>query len=230
MNSFYVPALTATAQQITLSEEESKHACRVLRLKNGDRVALLDGRGGTFVARIIDDHPKRCLLEVESREHEERPIKEIHVAVAPTKNMDRMEWFVEKATELGVTTITFLLCHNSERKTVKTDRLEKIIIAAMKQSKRSYLPELRDLTTIQAFIQEFPKGAVAHCYDAEKKQLSEVFESTQFPILIGPEGDFSTEELRLLQAAGYHGISLGENRLRTETAALYACMQALLIP
>lgn len=229
MNSFYVPSLTVDAKQVILSEEESKHACRVLRLKNGDKVALLDGKGGTYLAEIADDHPKRCQLQIQSVEITEKQTKSIHIAVAPTKNMDRMEWFLEKATELGVTEVTFLVCQNSERKALKLDRLEKIIVSAMKQSKRTYLPILHDLISIKDFLVIYPKGAVAHCFSEEKKSLQSIFEIANFPILIGPEGDFSLEEIRLLQESGYQAITLGENRLRTETAALFACMQAVMV-
>jgi 16S rRNA (uracil1498-N3)-methyltransferase len=229
MNLFYIPEIKPNTKQITLTEEESKHACRVLRMKSGDQMELLDGRGGTYLAVIVSDHPKHCTVEVQKYTFEEKACTEIHIAIAPTKNNDRMEWFVEKTTELGITEITFLICANSERKVLKLDRFEKILIAAMKQSKRKYLPQLNDLISVKQFITENPKGAIAHCEDDQKNALKAVFKPTSYPILIGPEGDFNREEITLAQKAGYDFISLGKNRLRTETAGLYACMQGVLL-
>lgn len=229
MNLFYIPEIKPNTKQITLSEEESKHACRVLRMKVGDKMELLDGRGGTYLAEIVSDHPKHCTVEIQKYTFEEKPKSEIHIAIAPTKNNDRMEWFVEKTTELGITEITFLLCANSERKVLKLDRFEKILIAAMKQSKRKYLPQLNDLVSFKEFIEQNPKGGIAHCEDDQKNELSSVFKSENYPILIGPEGDFNLEEIVLAKQSGYDFLSLGKNRLRTETAGLYACIQGVLL-
>lgn len=228
MNLFYVPEISAESREITLSEDESKHACRVLRLRTGDKVILLDGRGGTYTAEIIEDHPKHCTLHILDYQFEEMPVKEIHVAIAPTKNNERIEWFLEKATELGITEVTLLLCGNSERKQIKEDRFEKILVSAMKQSQRKYLPKLHSLTPFKTFISEHPKGALAHCYDGEKSLLQDVFQASGYPLLIGPEGDFTPEEVALAQQSGYDSISLGKNRLRTETAGLYVCMIAVM--
>lgn len=224
MNLFYIPEIIPSTQQITLPEEESKHACRVLRMKIGDQMMVLDGRGGTYVAEITEDHPKHCTIKILQYEFEEKPSKEIHIAIAPTKNSDRIEWFAEKATEVGITEISLILCSNSERKQMKEDRLEKILIAAMKQSQRKYLPVLNPLVPFKEFIAKNPKGAIAHCEDEEKNTLKEVFQSAHFPILIGPEGDFSKEEIKLAKQSGYAFVSLGNTRLRTETAGLYACI------
>ncbi len=227
MNLFYIPEITPESKEITLSEEESKHACRVLRLKNGDQLLLLDGRGGTFLTEITEDHPKHCTVKVLKYDFEENDLKEIHIAIAPTKNNERIEWFLEKTTELGITEITLLLCGNSERKQIKEDRFEKILVSAMKQSQRKYLPKLNTLVPFREFIQKHPKGALAHCYEGEKKNVQAVFKSTDYPILIGPEGDFTPEEVELAQKSGYDFVTLGKNRLRTETAGLYACMLCL---
>jgi 16S rRNA (uracil1498-N3)-methyltransferase len=228
MNSFYVPKLNALDKEITLSEDESKHACRVLRLKIGDRIELLDGLGGIYQATIIDDHPKRCKLEILSFELSEQPDYQIHLAITPTKNLDRIEWLVEKVTEIGVTELTFIIGEHSERKEIKLDRIEKILIAAMKQSKRSYLPILNPVLTVKEFLNNYQYGAMAHCVAGEKKQLSQVIQSKNYPILIGPEGDFSKNEIALASEKEFDFINLGMNRLRTETAGLYACVQAKL--
>ena len=145
MNLFYIPEITPALSEINLSEEESKHACRVLRLKKGDQLTVLDGKGSSYLAQIIDDHAKHCKIQIITHTQEPKSDKEIHIAIAPTKNMDRIEWFIEKATELGVTEITFLLCSNSERKQIKLERIEKILVAAMKQSKRTFIPKLNEL-------------------------------------------------------------------------------------
>lgn len=227
MNLFYIPEVKPESKSIVLSEEESKHACRVLRLKVGDQLLLLDGVGGSFVAEISDDHPKHCQVNILSYTFEEKADHEIHIAIAPTKNNDRIEWFLEKVTELGITEVTLLLCSNSERKQVKEERFEKILVSAMKQSQRLYLPKLNPLISFKEFIQKHPQGAMAHCYEGEKKSLNTVLKSSNYPILIGPEGDFSKEEVELASISGYDFITLGNNRLRTETAGLYACMLCL---
>lgn len=227
MNLFYIPEITPETTLIVLSEEESKHACRVLRLKVGDQVRLLDGVGGSYLAVIADDHPKHCRVSILDYTFEEKADQEIHIAIAPTKNNERIEWFLEKATELGITEVTLLLCSNSERKQVKEERFEKILVSAMKQSQRLYLPKLNSLVTFKEFIQKHPKGALAHCYEGEKKFLNSVLQPANYPILIGPEGDFSKKEVDLASTSGYDFISLGTNRLRTETAGLYACMLCL---
>lgn len=228
MNSFYVPLLKSTDKEITLSEEESKHACRVLRLKLDDIVELQDGLGGIYQAKIIEDHPKRCKIEILSFELIPAPNYEIHLAIAPTKSLDRIEWLVEKVTEIGVTELTFIIGEHSERKEIKLERIEKILVAAMKQSKRSYLPILNPVVTVKEFLSKFHSGAMAHCDGGEKKQLSKVIRPKNYPILIGPEGDFSKNEINLASEKGYDYISLGTNRLRTETAGLFACVQAKL--
>jgi 16S rRNA (uracil1498-N3)-methyltransferase len=229
MHLFYDPTIEAEAKFHTLSEEESKHACKVLRLVSGNQIILVNGNGIEFSTTIIEAHPKRCKVEINSKIIEEKQNKEIHIAIAPTKIIDRIEWFLEKATEIGITEITPLLCSNSERKQIKEERLEKIIISAMKQSKRLYLPKLNPITDFNSFIKSHPKGLIAHCYDAEKNTITEIFEAVDCPILIGPEGDFTLQEVEKALQSGYKTITLGKNRLRTETAGLYAVMQGKLI-
>lgn len=226
MRLFYDPHIDPDQLNHTLSEEESKHIIKVLRQQAGDQIGLLDGKGSLFTTEIIDAHPKKCLVKIISREQEPKPNYSIHIAVAPTKQNDRIEWFVEKATEIGITDITLIECKNSERAKIKIDRLEKKAISAMKQSNRKYLPKINELVDFEKFVSSNPNGLIAHCYDNEKSSLSDNFKRNDCPILIGPEGDFTTEEIDIAFRNGYKPITLGDNRLRTETAALYACMNA----
>jgi 16S rRNA (uracil1498-N3)-methyltransferase len=228
MHLFFDPSVSAGMQEFILSEEESKHACRVMRLKEGDEILLLNGKGDEFLAKIIDANPKKCRVTIVSTKHQKAPDYSIHIAIAPTKNNDRIEWFLEKATEIGITEITLLLCANNERKHTKEERFEKILVAAMKQSKRLYLPKLNSLTTFKDFISKHPKGLIAHCIDGEKSTVYRSFEPQNCPILIGPEGDFTQQEIDIALKSGYKTITLGENRLRTETAGLYVVMQAMM--
>jgi 16S rRNA (uracil1498-N3)-methyltransferase len=225
MHLFYDPTIDVLAKTHILNEEESKHACKVMRLVTGNEIAILNGKGIEFIAKIIEAHPKHCKVEIISKTEELEPNYDLHIAIAPTKIIDRIEWFLEKATEIGITEITPLICSNSERKIIKEERLEKILIAAMKQSKRLFLPKLNPLTEISSFIKQHPKGLIAHCYEGDKASISEVFETKNSPILIGPEGDFSMKEVEIALNSGYKTITLGKNRLRTETAGLYAVMQ-----
>lgn len=228
MRLFYDPHIDKQTKLHTLTEEESKHAIRVLRMQMGDALVLLNGKGDRFECEISEANPKKCQVKILRHIHEAKPTASIHIAVGPTKQVERMEWFVEKATEIGVTHITFIQCTNSERVKLKLDRLEKKAISAMKQSQRTYLPELSDLVNFETFVNEHPGGLIAHCYEGEKHSIAEVFTPQDCPILIGPEGDFSEKEVALAAGHAYKIITLGANRLRTETAALYACMQAKL--
>jgi 16S rRNA (uracil1498-N3)-methyltransferase len=224
MHCFYEPNLTG--ESVLLSEEESKHAVRVLRLSTGDKVELLDGKGTRAVAEVSDDHPKRCVLRIVSRNNETTGRNfHLHIAVAPTKNIDRIEWFVEKATEIGVDEITFLNCEHSERDTIKTERIEKVAISAMKQSQQSHLPKINELTSFHKFISDCESEIrlIAHCEDSERKDLRDYsFGNKSAVILIGPEGDFSQEEIQAAIEAKFVPVVMGSTRLRTETAALYA--------
>lgn len=237
MHLFYTADIQPDHSQYQLSEEESKHAVRVLRLDVGDRVQLIDGVGGFFEAEIQDAHPKRTLLSVISYTPEfQKPSYHLHIAVGPTKNIDRIEWFLEKATEIGIQEITPLISDHSERKDVKTERLNKVIVSAMKQSLKAYMPVLNEAIAFDRFLQRITdqdglQKAIAHCEeDAEKKYLNQEFKTGQrYLILIGPEGDFSPVEIEKAISAGFVPISLGEARLRTETAALYACTEIALL-
>lgn len=220
---FYCPNIRQNPQ---LSEQEAQHCVKVLRMKEGDKVTATDGNGFFYECTIIQAHPKHCLLSVDTeRAHPKSWNNNIHLAFAPTKNMDRNEWFVEKATEIGIDRITPLSCRFSERKEIKTKRLEKIAIAAMKQSQQAVLPVIDEMTSFMNFISQPFDGQkfIAHCYDSDKKQLAQDYKKGENAlILIGPEGDFSEDEVQKAIENGFEPISLGENRLRTETACLAA--------
>lgn len=238
MHLFYTPLLELGMPSFLLDELESKHAIRVLRLSKGDEVQLINGRGGLFVAEIQDDNPKRVILNIrnEVKDFGKRSYA-LHIAIAPTKNMDRLEWFVEKATEVGIDEITPIICDRSERKEVKIDRLEKIAISAMKQSLKAYLPIIHPPVKLSAFLKAFPsveqvseKRFIAHCDAGEKVFLNEAAQPKDSAlILIGPEGDFSPTEVELAAAKGCMPLSLGESRLRTETAGIIAAMEMFLL-
>lgn len=235
MQLFFTPDVNPTLENFILSEEESKHAIRVLRMNSGDHLHLIDGRGGLYEAQILDPHPKRTVLAIlDVKQNFQQPTYHLHIAVGPTKNIDRLEWFLEKATEVGIHEITPIICEHAERKDVKLDRLNKVIIAAMKQSLKAYLPRLNPAVSFKQFLQTLPRDhvekAIAHCADSDKKYINQVFEpANHYVILIGPEGDFSAEEIELALQAGFHPISLGNARLRTETAALAACLETSLL-
>jgi 16S rRNA (uracil1498-N3)-methyltransferase len=222
MHAFYIPTLLPEIKHLFLSEEESKHACRVMRLNTGDLVELLDGKGGRYEAKILSDHPKKCEVEVVKYKKELQQPFDIHIAIAPTKNADRIEWFLEKAVELGLTKLSLIQTDRGERKQMKIDRLEKIAVAAMKQSHRTYLPEIKELQSFKDFIKKYPKGGIAHCEEFQSQSITEMVPPSDFPILIGPEGDFTMSEIQMALNSGYNTIALGKTRLRTETAGLYA--------
>ena len=229
MRVFFDSTIEHSAKLHTISEEESKHIIRVLRMKEGQQIQLVNGKGSSFICSIIDAHPKRCQLSVDSTTREEQPSTSIHIAIGPTKQSDRMEWFIEKATEIGITEITLISCKNQERSKVKIDRLKKRAISALKQSHRLFLPVINELKDVKKFIEENPNGLIAHCYEEPKENFEQSFKSENCPILIGPEGDFTKEEIDFALQNGYKTITLGENRLRTETAGLYVCMRAKMI-
>lgn len=211
----------------TLPQEESAHCIRVLRKKEGDTIYIADGKGHFFDAEIIEAHQKHCVVNIINTIDEPKPwSNNLHIAFAPTKNMDRVEWFAEKATEIGIDRFSPLLCRYSERKEIKLPRIEKILISAMKQSQKSFVPELDEMTAFADFIRQPFDGQkfIAHCYPQEKKLLKEAYtHGGNVLILIGPEGDFSEKEVQLALDNGFEPISLGNSRLRTETAALVAC-------
>lgn len=222
MHLFYNPHIQGDIFE--LEEQESKHAIRVLRLVRGDAVILVDGRGGWYEAEILEDHPKRCSLQINSFKADHSPLPySLHLAVAPTKNLDRYEWFLEKATEIGITEITPLICSRSERKQVKAERLERILVSAMKQSLKAYKPVLHQAMSLDNFLKTDRQGSrgIAHCYPFERQSIHKLNTSGSYTFLVGPEGDFTEGELGLALEAGYLPFHLGDSRLRTETAALF---------
>jgi 16S rRNA (uracil1498-N3)-methyltransferase len=229
MQLFYTPDIDPAHPHYILSEEESKHCIKVLRLGAAAEVQLIDGRGGIYNASILDPHPKRTVLQVNSvtaafnkRNHY------LHIALAPTKNMERMEWFVEKATEIGIDEITPIICQRSERKELKTDRLDKIITSAIKQSIKAYHPVLnKPISYTELLTMPFEgQKLIAHCGAGDKISISSaIVPNGRYLVLIGPEGDFTPAEIDAALEQRYKTITLGESRLRTETAALEACFE-----
>jgi len=230
MHLFYTPDIQPTHPQYFLSEEESKHAIRVLRLNVGDEVQLIDGRGGLYAAEIKDAHPKRTILQINSVKLEfNKRNHYLHIAIAPTKNIERLEWFLEKATEIGIDEISLIICQRSERKEAKTDRLNKIITAAIKQSIKAYHPILNEPESLAKLMTHEFDGQkfIAHCEVGDKVNLKQaIVPGGKYLILIGPEGDFTPKEIEDALSNGFKAITLGESRLRTETAALEACFEA----
>jgi 16S rRNA (uracil1498-N3)-methyltransferase len=225
MQIFYAPDISGNTY--TLNEEESKHCIRVLRMDIGDEITLVDGKGGLYKTRISNPEAKRCQVEVfETIAEFEKRNHYLHIAIAPTKNIERFEWFLEKATEIGIDEITPILCEHSERKVINNERLEKIILSAVKQSIKAYIPKLNQMVPFKQFIQEKNDGTrfIAHCYKKELTHLKNAINPNQSTtILIGPEGDFSVEEVNKALQHNYKEISLGNSRLRTETAGIVAC-------
>ena len=225
MHLFYTPNLAS--DEYTLSEEESKHCIRVLRLTEGESIRLLDGKGGFYTAEIEDANPKRCRVKVTDKKtgYGKRNFS-LHIAIAPTKMNERMEWFLEKATEIGIDEISPILCEHSERKEIKVERMNKVITAAMKQSMKAYHPLLHEAVRFQDLLNREFDGQkyIAHCNEGEKVNLKNRYQPGQnVLILIGPEGDFSRAEVEQAEKKGFASISLGESRLRTETAGIVAC-------
>jgi 16S rRNA (uracil1498-N3)-methyltransferase len=225
MHLFYTGE--ALNETYTLSEDESKHAIRVLRLTRGDIIALIDGLGGYYEAEISSDHPKRCEVNIlRTIKNYNKRSGYLHLAVAPTKNIERFEWFLEKATEIGVDEITPLLTFHSERETIKLERLEKVLVSAIKQSMKAYLPKLNNPKTFDQVLKEsLPEvKCIAHCYEGEKQPLHMLVNKTSSAIiLVGPEGDFSKEEVEKAEQNKFKPVTLGTARLRTETAGVVAC-------
>ena len=224
MALFYVPDI---AEGWELPEEEAAHCLRVLRLSAGDGLEITDGKGNLYKAEIASIQGKHCY--VQAREVLSVPKSwrgNIHIAIAPTKNIDRIEWLAEKATEVGIDSITFLNCRFSERKVIKTERVERIVVSAMKQSLKYSKPVVGEMTDFNKFVTAERPGAkfIAHCYDSERVLLKDVLPlGEDVTLLVGPEGDFSPEEVELAIKAGYRPVSLGSSRLRTETAGLVGC-------
>ena len=231
MYLFYTPQIVGTADEIgktySLDEEESGHCVRVLRYTRGDEILLTNGQGMTYTAVITNPHPKHCEFEVRTAEKQSKHHSNyIHIAIAPTKNVERIEWFVEKCTEIGVDEITPLLCRFSERKQLRIDRLQKIILSAAKQSLTPYLPKLNEMTDCTEFIRRTEEETrfIAHCYKEDKRDLrNEIKPGKSVVVMIGPEGDFSEQEIAEALQHNFVPVSLGDSRLRTETAGIVAC-------
>jgi len=226
MQLFYNPDIHEATSSFTFDKEESKHIVKVLRKSVGDVLHITNGLGWMFDAEIINADIKKCQANISNaKQHPKREYK-LHLAVAPTKMNDRFEWFLEKATEIGIDTITPILCDHSERKVIKLDRFEKILQSAMKQSLQCYLPTINELTPFNNFVNQDFEGQkyIAHCEDSDRKSLKNQLKPDQdIVILIGPEGDFSVKEIETALQHNYIPVTLGNTRLRTETAAIVAC-------
>lgn len=228
MHLFYTPDITSN--DYTLNEEESNHCSKVLRLKQGDKVHLIDGVGGLYTAEIAEVTKKAVHLTVLEKQSEfGKRNHHLHIAIAPTKNNDRLEWFLEKATEIGIDEVTSIICERSERKIVKEERLEKVITSAVKQSLTAYHPKINKAMSFRDFIQQSNADfkLIAHCIEGDDRNtISELIKPHQrYLILIGPEGDFTPKEIELALQNGFKPVTLGNTRLRTETAGLAACFE-----
>jgi 16S rRNA (uracil1498-N3)-methyltransferase len=229
MQLFYTPDIDAASSTYSLSEEESKHCVRVLRLQAGDKIQLIDGKGNFYTAEIADPHPKRTQLRIVGVEQDfNKRNHYLHIAVAPTKNIERLEWFLEKATEIGIDEISLVICQRSERKEAKKDWLDKIITSAIKQSIKAWHPVLNEPVPLNKLLTTPFDGQkyIAHCEPGEKLNLKEnIKPQGRYLILIGPEGDFTPKEIADAIKNNFKAITLGNSRLRTETAALEACFE-----
>ncbi|MFM7017899.1 16S rRNA (uracil(1498)-N(3))-methyltransferase [Flavobacterium sp.] len=226
MQLFYNPNINEQASSFIFDKEESKHIIKVLRKKEGDILHVTNGLGYLFTTEISLASDSKCTVKIQSFEKQEKPKFHLHLAVAPTKMNERYEWFLEKATEIGIQEITPIICDHSERKIIKIERFQKIIESAVKQSLHNYIPKLNDPIPFKDFIKKDFKGIrfIAHCEELDKKTLkSQILPNTDTTILIGPEGDFSVKEIEMALNNKFIPISLGETRLRTETAAIIAC-------
>lgn len=231
MQLFYIPDLDDDLVQ--LSPDESRHCVRSLRMAAGDTLYITDGKGTLATGSILSPDPKGCSVQISNRDHQpHRAIYHLHLAIAPTKNADRIEWLVEKAVEIGIDEITPLITHNSERTHLNRSRLEKIAVSAMKQSLQRHLPIIHDETPFESFLRDTSATAKIICHGHYEHPLlmsQACRPSDDTVVLIGPEGDFTDHEIELADHAGYRPVSLGHNRLRTETAALTAVCAVALI-
>lgn len=228
MQLFYHPDITTLNQEIAFSKEESRHIIKVLRKTTGENLMVTNGKGFMYESEIIIENPNKCIIKIISETRQEPLPYQLHLAVAPTKLNDRYEWFLEKATEIGITEITPILCAQSERKKINTERFEKIIQSAMKQSLKTYLPKLNPLIGFSEFIKKTEHNSftkcIAHCAENKKQPLFKTVKNqSKILVMIGPEGDFSEREIALATQHHFIPTSLGRSRLRTETAAIVAC-------
>lgn len=210
-----------------LNEDESLHCVKVLRHKVGDIIQVIDGKGTRAIGKIEAAHAKQCAVSLTEKEvvKQSRNYK-LHIAIAPTKNIERIEWFVEKAVEIGIDEISFIKCKNSERSVIKDDRLKKVAEAAVKQSQQAFIPKMNSLVDFKEFIKTNSSDVklIAHCEKESKQHIKQfITVNKSFTVLIGPEGDFNKDEISLALATSYLPVALGESRLRTETAGIFAC-------
>ena len=233
MQLFFHPEVSENDKEVRFSREESKHIVKVLRKKEGDSLHLTNGKGWIFETEITLADQNNCSAKIISSEKELPPPYYLHLAVAPTKMNDRYEWFLEKATEIGIQEITPVICDHSERKVVKIERFQRVIQSALKQSLHSRIPVLNEPVNLSEFLQQEISGEkfIAHCEEDKPRKLlsGSVKKGISTTVLIGPEGDFSSEEIKKATAAGWQPVSLGNSRLRTETAAIVACHTVALI-
>jgi len=227
MQLFYLKELLSDAKHSFFDKEESQHIAKVLRMREGQLLEITNGFGDWFEVELTQAHEKKCAFEIINHQKVESPKNGLHLVVAPTKMNERLEWFLEKATEIGVQQISLALCDRSERKNVNIQRLTKILVTAMKQSKQYYLPQINDLLPLKEIVKSAQESQkfIAHCEeDFSKNQLKDLLKSQQKTIiLIGPEGDFSPKEIEFAKNLDFQSCALGHTRLRTETAALVAC-------
>ena len=226
MELFYQENIENNQLDAVFSSEESKHIVKVLRKKNGDQISVTNGKGLQWNGEITDSNNKKVIAKKVNSILHKNKVPKLHIAIAPPKNIDRMEWFLEKSTEIGISQITPLICDHSERKVIKDLRMKKILIGAIKQSNQFYLPQINPICDYKSFMEKnFSEiKMIAHCGEGIKKELHKI-EKIQSPllILIGPEGDFSEKEIETARANSFIEISLGNKRLRTETAGVFAC-------
>ena len=226
MQLFFNPDITESTTQFSFPKEESKHIVKVLRKYVGDVLHITNGLGWLFTAEITIPNINKCMVTIVSKSLQSKRAYHLHLAVAPTKMNDRYEWFLEKATEIGVDSITPIFCDHSERKFIKSERFERILQSAMKQSLNCYLPKLNDAISFKAFLKQDFNGDlfIAHCEETDRKSLKQALKPKQdMTILIGPEGDFSVKEIEQALQNNFAPVTLGKTRLRTETAAIVAC-------
>lgn len=227
MNLFYQPNINESSKEVRFEKEESRHMVKVLRKVDGDTISITNGKGIIFEAKLTDTNSKKCTAKIITYKKQPQIPYHLHLAVAPTKLNDRYEWFLEKVTEIGVTEITPIICEHSERKVINHERYAKIIQSAMKQSLKSYLPILNEAVSFKSFVERKHSEeikCIAHCENLTKQPLKNLLkQDTSTLILIGPEGDFSVNEIKKALSSDIESVSLGTSRLRTETAAILAC-------
>ncbi len=227
MQLFYNPDISSSTTEFAFNKEESRHIVRVLRKKDGDHLFLTNGKGILFNVQIINADDKKCLVQIISFEEKDKKWDfHLHIAIAPTKMNDRFEWFLEKATEIGIDEITPIICDNSERKVIKLERMQKVLVSAVKQSLKYQVPKLNPPLKFSEFIKKDIEGTklIAHCEDSEKNTLKDISKNKQhITVLIGPEGDFSSKEIEMALHHQFIPLSLGKSRLRTETAGIVVC-------